>query len=360
MLFPAMLSRLNTKRLLILSQISSGSLVAITAIYASFATLPSATYVLALFFLQNIFQRFFEGARESYSRGLGSHSEQRTLQAELLHGLYSAQVIGPIAAFILIVYVSMTLPLYLDAGSFLIAAMLCLRLPSSVNFKTSKPANYSIFSPLVYIWKDRALAEIFLLRAVGFWIPVGISNYLVFNVITDHYNLTVIHSAWSFAATGLGATLSSIVLRYYPTSGANTLFQKFQRYFWNVSDGKIAFSALVVFGLTQVAFLKLPSLGMALFFIFIGGVCAGFNAISTQSLRRKITPLAQFPEVLGLEMLVSKLTDWVIASLCFWIVAEKKLTYEDGIWVAAISLVLLGVLHLSPSLEQHGKNILVD
>lgn len=235
------------------------------------------------------------------------------------------------------------IPLYVDVATFFVAAALCLQIPKD----HLKRYEYSILKPLKYIWQFPALLQIFLLRSIGYWIPIGIYNYLTFSVVQEHYGLSLIYSAWIYSATGFGSALASATLK----SSTGGFLIKFKNVIKNTSDAKIALIATVTLGFTRIAFISLPTFYIAILVIVVAGMANGFNAIATLSLRRKLTTDNQFPEIIGLEAIISKITDWAVATLCFLLISKGIITFSIGIWCAAISLWILSLFFLSSKLR---------
>jgi len=325
-LFPRVASRRGFRSTLIWSQALSGALIlGLLALY-ELRLSWSAGGVLAILFVQTILRQFFDGARESRSRLLGDVTSQRGLQAQLLQGFYSAQVLGPLLAFFLIRHFDIRWPLLLDALSFFVAAFLCRKVGHDQEIRL-----YRLLAPLGYLRKGGPLLGIFLIRSVGMWIPIGIFNFILFSVVTDHYGLDLLNSAWVYIAIGAGSYAASTWLRMR------------QGWFSQRQDSTIAVLGFFVLALTRLAFMKLPDFSLALVVMALGGVCNGANAVVTQSLRRKICTPEQLPEVMGLELLVGRLADWGVSTLLLFLFTKKLMGYEEGIWASVISLGILTI-----------------
>jgi hypothetical protein len=323
-LFPRVASRRGFRTTLIWSQGLSGLLIlAVLALYE--LRLPwSAPGVLGLLFLQTILRQFFDGARESRSRLLGDVGSQRGLQAQLLQGFYSAQVLGPLMAFFLIRHFDVRWPLILDACSFFIAAFLCRSVGHDQEVR-----RYRLMAPLKALSRGGPLLWIFLIRSVGMWIPIGIFNYILFAVVVDHYGLDLLNSAWVYIAIGVGSYMASTWLRL--------------RRGWlsERQDSTVAVFGFAILALTRLAFMNLPDFYLALGVMALGGVCNGANAVVTQSLRRKICSPEQLPEVMGLEILVGRLADWGVSTLLLFLFSRGLIGYREGIWASFASLCVL-------------------
>jgi hypothetical protein len=322
--FPSVASRISMRTVVIWTQILSFFLMGTIAWTANF----SSYLALGIVLLLSILKQSFESAREHISKGLGEMPQQRRLQAQILHGLYSAQFLGPLLSFALIRLLPIVVPLWLDALTFLSAGLLALKLSPTVRV----PESHSLLSPLSYLRKSPALLQIFFLRVL-YWVPIGIFNYLIFVVIQDHFGARIENSAWIYSVIGLGSLIATASLR------TGNLFHE-------ISDTVLAAGALVLLAATRIAFLSVPALGWAMLVFAVGGICNGINAVATQSLRRKLTSSKQFPEIVGLELVSGKAVDWAVATLCSLAMARGFIGYTEGIWISAGTLVLLGMGHL--------------
>lgn len=85
----------------------------------------------------------------------------------------------------------------------------------------------------------------------------------------------------------------------------------------------------------------IPSFKLALAFVFITGLAMGVNAISTQSLRRRLSTAEQLPEVMGLEFLIGRVTDILVMTGM-----AAALSYQTGVLVAVAWFFVSGILHL--------------
>ncbi|MBP7843504.1 MAG: hypothetical protein KA116_01695 [Proteobacteria bacterium] len=330
--FPYFSRYFSTKKLILSSQLLSGVVIAILALYWTFGSNHSVLLIFALLFIETFLKQIFDGAKEVKSKSLGDEDAQRGLQAQLLHGFYGAQFWGPIASFFLLKNLPLVVPLWIDVASFFIAMVMASRLSDSF-----LPVKYKLFAPLNYLKNNKDQMKIFFLRSVGMWVPIGIFNYMLFPTIQSHYGLELINSAWVYVAIGLGSMIATGFLK----EDFKTLRL--------MSDWKIAAIGFFALGLTRFAFISLPTFPMALAVLAIGGICNGANATATQSIRRKVTTTAQLPEFIGLELLVGRVTDIVVSTICFLLLQHQLMTYKVGMILSAVSLFALGIVANQPS-----------
>ena len=336
-LLPYIVPRFSTKSLIFWTQFCSFFLMSGLAVLSLFN--PNPYMILGVFFFQTLLKQWFEGSRESYSKSLGEHSQQRSLQAQILQSFYGAQIAGPVASFVLLKFLPVQIPLALDALSFLVAAILSRKLQD----RKAETTQHSILRPLSYLGSHKGLRRIFLIRSVGYWVPVGIFNFLLFSVVQEHYKLDIVHSTWVYMAIGIGSILATFALKEQSFGLLGRIKQ--------FSDTRLAAFALVLLAFSRVAFISLPTLWIALFFVVIGGFCNGLNAVTSQALRRKLTTQEQFPEVVGLELVVGKVTDWTTATLYFYGMNRGWFDLKSGMLMAAVLLLPVAFAHWSEELE---------
>lgn len=337
LMIPSLNGKFTTRQIFIGTQTLSFFIISLL-LYSVHIGLSFPWLFVGIIFLQSFLKQVFDSAREYASKRLGNNLTHRTFQAQLLQGLYGAQFIGPILSYLLINSFGVEIPIFLDACSFAVATIVSLWLPNE-----NMPSTVlSIRQPIKYILANASLRNIFLLRTLGYWIPVGIFNYLIFSVVESHYNLKIVNSAWVYTAIGLGSLLASTALKKESWSRFN---------FGNIDDQHLAFGALLLLGVTRIGFLNLPSFSSAMIILMIGGICNGLNATATQSLRRKFTTNRQFPEIVGLELIVGRIIDLGTAAGCGLLIAHQAITYTQAIWFSIVFLTVIAVLHLSPTLS---------
>jgi hypothetical protein len=326
-LLPTSIGWLSTRTLLITSQALSFVLSA-TLLLMVWFNVHSPFFIIIVFAGVSLLKQLFDGARETHSKHVARESEQLQFQAQLLTSFYSAQFIGPIASFFLVKFLPIEIPFALDAVSFLLAAIAAVGLTSR-NIHIPK---INILRPLGYLWINLPLRDIFLMRSIGMWFSLGLFNYLMFSVVVDHYGLTLTHTAWVYSALGLGAAVSSSILRKY----ADRLFNR---------EYSVAFAAQCLFAVTIFGFFKIPSFLSGFALILIMGCAMGANAVSTQALRRRFATNDQFPEVVGLEMVIGKLADSLIASIACQTLLTGTVSFQQWLVVSSLLIFVSGLIY---------------
>ncbi|HLE01313.1 MAG TPA: MFS transporter [Bdellovibrionota bacterium] len=331
-LLPLALRKFSTRTVMIASQfvsfITASGLLAMILLGRN-----DVWPIFTLFFVQSLLKQLFDGARESHSQALASHDEQMTLQAQLLSSFFGAQFIGPVVSFILIRFLRIEIPVALDALSFLVAGVMA----TAVEKRRVQMEAIHVLRPLKYIWSRPLLRDIFLLRSVGFWFSIGLFNYLLFSVVSEHYGLTLVYSAWVYSLMGLGAAISATWLRS-PDGFKKTRFA-------GLNEGVMAMVAQIAFAITILAFIRLPSFSVALVVLVGTGLVMGLNAVATQTIRRKLCAADEFPEVVGLELVVGRLSDGLVSSIAGLSIAAGIVGYQGWLVVAAVVLFGSAAMH---------------
>lgn len=353
---PWVINRLAFRKTIIISQILSGSLLLTLTLFFTFGVEPSVLLILIVTFFESVFKRYFDVAQESFSKAIGTKGTHLTLQAKLLQGFYSAQFVGPVMSFFLVQFLPLQVPLWIDSISFFVASGIALRLP-----EVSASKAHSILNPRKVLFRDATLTAIFLVRSVGLWIPITAFNYFLFSVMTEHYGFTAVSAAWIYAIIGLGSVVSALLLQKpEKKASSRNLFERyiqgFQHWVHQYPETKIAFFATIVIGLSRVAFVSLPNVSWAVFFVFIGGICNGANAITTRSILRKVIHSDQlFTEVVALDLTVGKSIEYLLGSFLAFLFSTGRVTYSQGIWISAVSFWLLAPVFLLPVLQSNSS-----
>lgn len=316
------------------SQLVSGIALLILIFGFHFKSI-SLTTIFVLFFIQSLFKQLFEGARETHSKFQGENANQLSLQSQILSGLYNAQFVGPILSYLLIKSLPIEIPLTLDCLSFFLAAFIASKLTHSPPIQKGEATH--VFAPFFYLNKFPKLRDITLLRSIGFWLGNGLFNYLMFAVVTEHFKLDIINSTWIYSFLGLGGVFATLLIHNSKT--------KEKRFLGRFEEWKLAFIGQFSMGLTFLGFVSIPSFYWALFLVFIFGICMGINAISTQALRRIFSTQKQFPEIVGIEVLVGRSVDVLISSGAQANLISNPSNYRYWAFAAALIFMINASLH---------------
>lgn len=292
--------------------------------------------------LQTLLKQIFEVSRDSHSKSLAASPLHRGQQAQIILGFYGAQFIGPVLAFILLQFTPIWLPLGLDAFSFLIAAYLALTL--SAGRQSDKPSN--ILRPLrSYLWEKNSarsrLRRGIYARTLGFWPGVALFNYLIFEGIAQRFGKDVNYSTWFYAAMGLGGAIAATALK-----------DTFQRLHKRFGNGTLCFFGQMALVIMFLSLELAPSFYVLIFSFVVTGIGMGLNAIGAQTIRRETTSRSEFPEILGLEVVIGRLFfDFGVCALARTAITSGVISALGCIYLAAGLLFInaLFVLRLNES-----------
>lgn len=306
-LIPKTLSKFKVKHIFFCTQLISMIAVLFLFVGIKNETIHSPITLYAVLFVVTVLWQIYTAARESFSKNQTKDaSEHRTLQAEILEGFFSAQIFGPPLAAFLILKFNSTLPLVIDGVSFGVCALLALFIRSEIKLERKA----SLLKPLKYFSEKPLLKKIFLLRTVGFWVPISIFNLVLFPMAEEQFKNILnpgnelLGTAIFYSLLGFGATIGTLSVR-------KGLFKSSL-----LGDGKLAFYCQVMMGITLL--LLIPNFNFIFnqVIFFINGTFMGINALATQTIRRKLATNEEFVEVIALEPIFGRSIDYAVASIC--------------------------------------------
>ena len=289
-LVPLLFRFRSTKSLILISQILSALMVVTLLVLLHYARNVAWPFLLVLF-LQTFFSKLFESARESHSHGLSDeNTDHLSVQALLLGGLYRAQFLGPITAFLLIKVFPIEFPVFFDLATFCVAIAIASRLKARIQFDTK----VSAFSSFLHLQSNLALRKLFVLRTFGFWIPASLFNIVIYENVVARFGVGVEYSGVVYALLGFGALIGTLLSTQIVSATG-----------YSVPENILA-------GLSQLGFAATAGLMFFAERILWGSVCyllygifMGLNAVSTQAMRRHLCGKSQMPELIGMESIVS-------------------------------------------------------
>ena len=332
---PSILRGRSIKKTMIFAQLTASAASLAICVSLFLGAPVSVPLLLMLVALSSFFKVFFDVPRETLSKSIGITESHRTAQAQLLQGLFTAQMLGPIIAVFLLVSAPLSIVLALDALSFAASAYLLSGLGQDLCGHSKH-----IFRPLTYLCQRKELLLIFAIRGIFFWIPTGGANYLIYLVVTKRYGDSIELTALTYSAIGLGSYLAAHFLRERKWR----LSEKLRK----ISDARIASAALLLVSLCRILIVIVTTLKAGVLITFVQGIGNGANAVTTQSLRRKVITQAEFSEVVAFEQLVARFVEWASASLFAALLANQTIGLQGAMIVVVIMGVGLAFLQLNP------------
>ena len=340
-LVPKTLSRFKVRNIFFCTQFISMLAVLFLFFGIKNGTIHSPITLYSVLFIVTVLWQIYTAARESFSKNQTNHvSEHRTLQAEILEGFFSAQIFGPPLAAFLILKFNSTLPLLIDGISFGICALLSLFVRSEIKLERKA----SLLKPLKYFSEKPLLKKIFLLRTVGFWVPISIFNLVLFPMAEEQFKNILsqgnelLGTAIFYSLLGFGATVGTLSVR-------KGLFKSSF-----LDDGKLAFYCQIMMGTTML--LLIPNFNFFLnqLIFFINGTFMGINALATQTIRRKLATNEEFVEVIALEPIFGRSIDYAVASIC---ILMPRSWWPIQLTAASCWLFVLARKHLAFDQNNH-------
>jgi hypothetical protein len=332
LLVPVLFRFRSTKSLVLISQILSALMVMALLLLLQYSRHVAWPFLLVLF-LQTFFSKLYESARESHSHGLSNEkTDHLGVQALLLEGLYKAQFLGPITAFVLIKVFPIEVPVFLDLATFGLAILFATRLRSNFKFERTGSA----FRSLGYLKKNLELRRLFFLRTVGFWIPATLFNVVIYENVVARYGVGVEFSGVVYALLGFGALVGTLLSRRLVLPNGERFSENF-----------VAGIAQLGFALTIGLIFFSKSILWGSFCYLLYGCFMGLNAVSTQAMRRKLCGKTQMPELIGMESIVSFGVQFLLSMVVSRYWTELYAPMQVALASTAILYVLTAGLYLN-------------
>ena len=318
----------KSKTIFILTQVISAIFSLIVIISVKNNSISLWILYSCIFFI-TLFQQVFSTARDSFSKIITEDTKQSHFknQSSILVGLFGAQTLGPLIAFILIKNLPLYIPLGIDFLTFIIAAGMATFIFH--NRLISSHENY--ISTIKYIFNSRERSFLYLLRSVGFWFGIGLVNFLIFLIISHKFNLTVVDISFVFIIQGAGAFLGNVFLRKFK----DRLI---------LENWKICLFGHLLLGLGCFFFLISHTFLEALVPLFISAIGAGINLVSSQTIRREIITQNFFNHFIAAELILGRFSNWVISSIAMLSI-ENGAKYEVWYLIGVGIIIITGFLH---------------
>ena len=86
---------------------------------------------------------------------------------------------------------------------------------------------------------------------------------------------------------------------------------------------------------------------MSALIMLLFGVAMSFNAIGTQSMRRKVTNTSEFAEVVGLELIVSRAVEWLVVTFLVAFIKDSSASVSMSFLMTGLGFFLIALYALS-------------
>jgi MFS family permease len=335
-----LLNSVDARRVLLGSQTIGAALSTIAALGAWYGGTAGIALLAIVSCGHSAVRITFEIARETLSRiEQKSVEESRSASATLMRGLYGAQFVGPALAWGLLTALKAEYVFLMDAGSFAIAALLCLSLPHRLI--ESKEAS----KLLSWVWNPDQM-RLLIARGVLLWMSIALLNAYNYPIITQVIGGEISLVAASYIVGALGMFVAASILGDRGSFGFRV--------------GRDDFAVYLIGGLIGIAvrgaFAELHQPLTVWITFFVMGIGTSLMAVSSQSMRRKLCSPAEFPSFLATENLLARGTEFLFGALAAWTIESQALTLSAGLWVSAAFLGVAVVALARPKKDIPGPS----
>ena len=284
--------RTDRRRLMIAVDVLAAVAVASVPIAAVMGVL-TVWWIYAVTFAASTLSIFFETAQFGAVPSLVDRSDLVAANGRIQASFAAASVLGPVAAGVLLGFVSVETVLYVDAASFLVSAMTLSLIRRSFNVAIARrrmtSIRHDIAEGLRYVLSHPVLRNISLMMAMINLVSTAVFAELVL-FAKQELGAADNQIGFIFAAGGVGVFLCSLA--------AGPLRRR-----W--SFGNVALGALMLSGILTVALAYTRSLWLGIVF---WGLSAGLGTlfnINTGSLRQAIVPNHMLGRVMSIAMVLA-------------------------------------------------------
>jgi len=284
--------RTDRRRLMIAVDVLAAAAVASVPIAAVMGLL-TVWWIYAVTFATSTLSIFFETAQFGAVPSLVDRSDLVAANGRIQASFAAASVLGPVAAGVLLGFVSVETVLYVDAASFLVSAMTLSLIRRSFNVEIARrrmtSIRHDIAEGLRYVLSHPVLRNISLMMAMINLVSTAVFAELVL-FAKQELGAADNQIGFIFAAGGVGVFLCSLA--------AGPLRRR-----W--SFGNVALGALMLSGILTVALAYTRSLWLGIVF---WGLSAGLGTlfnINTGSLRQAIVPNHMLGRVMSIAMVLA-------------------------------------------------------
>jgi MFS family permease len=202
--------RLDRRSAMIVCELAQGAIIALIALIS--LPLP---LLLLLVALQSTVSQIFAAALRSSVPALVDDNDLESANAALGLGTTGLELLGPLLASVLLPFLSLSALLLVDAATFVISALLLVRLPSLPGALTDSESRSSFFSDakegMRYIWERPAIRTI----ALGFFAVVActaIDDVALVFLAKESLGAGESGTSILYAGSGIGLLLGFVLL----------------------------------------------------------------------------------------------------------------------------------------------------
>jgi predicted MFS family arabinose efflux permease len=334
-IYPFLLTKLDPKRLIVLTQFLSLLILSLVFFLLRKINMNSVQLVYLFMTIIAFLDRIYLMATEYFSKTISDKdNSHREKQGQIISAFFGAQFWGPILSFILLKNFHYSLSILVDAISFIFAIISGISLHFTVlKEKMTTDISKSFIQKLKFIIKDMKLRKLLVTRSVFSFIPLGIFNIYIFDVISNDLKLGMEFMGLSYAVIGLSGSVGVALLRLIDKSD-------------EVDESIFCAIGAICMALTLVPYLVLQNSTGALITAITFGFFMGSSTLASQSLRRKFTDSKYFPTFLSVELIFSMLTGAIVGKLCVYLSAQYGITSKLALLFSIPWYFILAILYL--------------
>jgi MFS family permease len=288
----AWVDRMDRKRLMVVTNILLGLVVGLIPVI-SLAGHLSIAFIYGDVFVASTLGIFFTAADFAAIPSLVGKDDLVTANGRLQASYSLVQILGPVIAGVVVAFVPLATIMFVDSGSYVVAAATLLLVRGSFNAGVRERVTtirQDIGEGLRYVIGHPVLRNISLMMAiVNFISTTTFAQLVVFARLRLGASYTQI--GWLFGVGGLGIVILSLL--------AGPLRKRY-------SFSRVALTALAIEGLCTVAFSFTRSIWLALPLLAASGGLGTLFNINTTSLRQSIVP----NEMLGRVVSIAQVLAW--------------------------------------------------
>ncbi len=295
---PFIVQRFKAKTVFVLTQLLSAIFCGIIVFNANSEGIHLWGLYSCLLFI-NAIKTVFDTAKDSFSKIVAEEENISHLktQSKLVGAFFNAQMIGAVSSGLMLYLFPIWVSLLLDLLSFIITAIIATTLSKNPRLSLVKARSEFFY----YLISASTVLDIFFLRALGFWIGVGIFNYYNSYFLMSKFGLPSASNSLLVFIQGAGGAFGSLISNPLKVRGYD--------------EKRISFIGHFILATGVIAFIFSPNAYIAFFSIFIASLGVGGNMSASQALRAKVVSTRFFAEFVVFEMIVGRVTGGFVGAL---------------------------------------------